>query len=1200
MKSLLIILCLFCTSLYGQDVNRGNVTYQEGTLTIKVKEGWGEIPAQQGAVYFGIPSLDALVMELGISSIEKRFRYNPDKLRSDLPDLSRIYLLTFPSEYDIEDVIRSFSADPHIEYAEPVPVRYPADIPDDPLYSVMQHLPQIQAEQAWDIHHGEDGTEQVIVGIVDSSLEWYHPDLLDNVWQNLGEDADGDGHVLEYSGNEWIYDPGDINNFDDDGNGYDDDLIGWDFYSDDNDIDHDIPEDDHGTHCSGIAAGVTDNGIGISSISWNITVMLTKHSPGDIWLYYPFDGMIYCAENGAAIISNSWGGEGFSQAEYEVIEYVTGLGSIIVAAAHNNDNQIEIYPAAYPGVISVASVAGNDEKADYSNFGCWVDIAAPGGDMNVDGGILSTISDGSYGTICGTSMATPLVAGTMGLLKSYHPDWSVDQMITQIFGTADNINDLNLGYEYMLGSGRINAFRALDETNVAVNQELKLNLFDYAINDDSGNGILEAGESGTFDLVLRNFAHYVDSDNATFTLSCNNPEIEITDNTCWGSIPADDYFTLEDVFEVHVSEDAEFIFTEFVITTEADIPVVLGDEIIIEIPIAPSGILIWDAVENGLDFSGRFIHDFLSRADYDVYYSNQIPASLIGFDAVFLSAGNYGQILADSEYPENDKISVVHNYLLNGGKVYVDGCFFNAIEYNQYPEMQSLYSFFGLMDSSNLGNSNPISSLAGQPGTVCENMLFSDSHQFNNWYLDLLTPIAGGVPAFIEDNFGIVSVYNVNANGSRTFTLSYSLADLVDVDTFNSRTSLFCKIADHLEILPEEYLYPYISADVVCGSIPLEVHFMDISVSDEDNPIIAWEWDLDSDGIIDSEEQNPVWTYNEEDYYDVTITVYTASGCATTMFEDFIRINSGILVWEGIENGEDYSGCFIRDYLEQVAETVNYRTDFQYILDGFDAVFLSFGNYQGDNTLFSDAMANAICEYLENGGCVYLEGGDALGWDQNDNEVLLEFFGLSAIEDGSYNQIDHLEGQESAITEGMLFLDSNQPHNGYIDIFTPLPTAQTAFQESDYGIVAVQFEGTHQQKTFCFSYTLADLVDEEYPSTRENLLWEIASFFDLEMTPVADETITPVFSLAQNFPNPFNPETTISYFLPSSCAVELKIYNIKGQLVKTLIDDTVTAGNHTTVWCGDDNNQRKVPTGIYLYRLKTKDDVKIRKMTLIK
>ncbi len=264
----------------------------------------------------------------------------------------------------------------------------------------------------------------------------------------MGEDADGDGHTMEYDGSEWIRDPDDLNGIDDDNNGFVDDVIGWDFHEQASIGNGSNPDPiwnqgpyTHGTHCSGIAAGRTNNGIGISSVSWNIKYMPVQTDNGANTVLYGFDGIIYAAENGADIISNSWGGFYYSQAHEEVINYAQQLGSIVVGGAGNGNINEIFYPASYPGVISVASVNEDDTKAEYSSFGPAVDISAPGGGGEV--GILSTVPNNEYDLSAGTSMACPLVAGCLGLLKSYHPDWTNDQLIIQVLGTADNINSIN-------------------------------------------------------------------------------------------------------------------------------------------------------------------------------------------------------------------------------------------------------------------------------------------------------------------------------------------------------------------------------------------------------------------------------------------------------------------------------------------------------------------------------------------------------------------------------------------------------------------------------------------------------------------------------------------------------------------------------------------------------------------------------------
>jgi len=202
---------------------------------------------------------------------------------------------------------------------------------------------------------------------------------------------------------------------------------------------------------------------------------------------------------------------------------------------------------------------------------------------------------------------------------------------------------------------------------------------------------------------------------------------------------------------------------------------------------------------------------------------------------------------------------------------------------------------------------------------------------------------------------------------------------------------------------------------------------------------------------------------------------------------------SGILVWEGKLGGQDYSGSYINTFLTTAGFTTQYTNVFPPTLIGYDAVFLAYGNWSNQSTLFDDAMASVVKTYLEVGGKVYLEGGDALGYEQASNTALLNLFGLSSASDGTTNIIDGLAGQSGAITNGMLFTSSTQVSNTYIDIISP-STGAVSFIESSYGNVAVQNVGSYAQKTFCFSYALSQLVDGTSPSTRYDLLGEITNF----------------------------------------------------------------------------------------------------------
>ncbi|MFQ5585069.1 MAG: M4 family metallopeptidase, partial [Calditrichia bacterium] len=231
---------------------------------------------------------------------------------------------------------------------------------------------------------------------------------------------------------------------------------------------------------------------------------------------------------------------------------------------------------------------------------------------------------------------------------------------------------------------------------------------------------------------------------------------------------------------------------------------------------------------------------------------------------------------------------------------------------------------------------------------------------------------------------------------------------------------------------------------------------------------------------------------------------------------------SGILVWEGILGGQDYSGAYINTFLTNAGFATQYTDVFPPSLIGYDAVFLSFGNFgttSGDPyTPFNNTMAAAVQQYLEAGGKVYLEGGDALGFDQSGNTTLQNLFGLSSVTDGSATQtpITALAGQSGAITNGMLFTASTQVDNIYIDYFTP-NTGVVAFNEPTVGDVAVQNSGSFGQKSFCFSYALAELTDGTSPSTKDDLMAAIVNFFGLQL-PAPEIAVSPT---SFNFTVPF-------------------------------------------------------------------------------
>ena len=411
--------------------------HKKGKLLIKFRQGANSI------------STNNFMRGLGASSI-RTFKVPP---RSKNAAISNWRVITVPTSMDLRKLRERLLKNKDIEAVEyNYEIKINA-IPNDPSFSSLWGLKNtgqfggtpgadIQAEAAWDINTGS-GVSSPLVAVIDTGIDYTHPDLIDNIWTNPGEI------------------PG--NGIDDDGNGYVDDIHGYDFVNNDGD-----PFDDngHGTHVSGTIAAVGNNGIGVVGVNWNATVMAAKFldANGDGFLSGAIDAILYTTAAGAKITNNSWGGGGFSQALEDAISAANAAGSLFVAAAGNGDilgNPIDNdinphYPSNYnvENIISVAAIDHNDQLATFSNFGATtVDIAAPG--VN----ILSTTPGNTYSFFDGTSMATPHVTGVAALLLDFFPNLTVTELKSRILDGAVPIPTLS---GKVATGGRLNALNVLD------------------------------------------------------------------------------------------------------------------------------------------------------------------------------------------------------------------------------------------------------------------------------------------------------------------------------------------------------------------------------------------------------------------------------------------------------------------------------------------------------------------------------------------------------------------------------------------------------------------------------------------------------------------------------------------------------------------------------------------------------------------
>jgi hypothetical protein len=345
----------------------------------------------------------------------------------------------------VEEAIELYSTEPDVEYAEPDYIMTTQLTPNDPYFSYLWGLnnandADIDAPEGWVITTGNSG---VVVAVIDTGVDYNHPDLSANIWVNTAEK-----HGL----------PG----IDDDGNGYIDDIYGIDTYNNDS---NPVDDDGHGTHVSGTIGAVGNNGIGVAGVNWDVKIMACKflNSKGS----GSTSGAIGCLEyirnmknRGVNVVAtnNSWGGGGYSQSLYDAINAQRTQGILFIAAAGNNgrdNDKTAFYPASYylPNLLSVAATDSSDNKASWSNYGRRsVDVGAPGVS------ILSTVPNNKYSYYSGTSMATPHVTGLAALIESYDASKDWKALKNLILSGGDNKPSMQGN---TITGKRINAFGSL-------------------------------------------------------------------------------------------------------------------------------------------------------------------------------------------------------------------------------------------------------------------------------------------------------------------------------------------------------------------------------------------------------------------------------------------------------------------------------------------------------------------------------------------------------------------------------------------------------------------------------------------------------------------------------------------------------------------------------------------------------------------
>jgi hypothetical protein len=478
MKKLLILILLVFQVTWGQmppAVQQDLMSFEPGELIVKLKDNVdaGVTYAENGKAMSSFNIGELLGIEEKIESSSVMFHQkaieasvlNSQKMKAvyqskgmtnpkDPLTMKNVFVLkTLNQQENILVLIEEIKNNPNVEYAEPNYIYSIDDFEvgetiydettdndneqessetsdatidvDDPLYSSQTNITSTNIDDVWEQYTTGDGSQ--VIAILDTGVDYTHPDLEANIWINT-EELNG------------------VDGYDDDGNGYIDDIRGWDFINQDN-----APLDDnmHGTHVAGIAGAVGNNGIGIAGAAWNVKLMPLKvfQSNGQGNSVTISESVEYASTNGATIINMSFA-SGFESITLRLALENAYATSILVAAAGNSGMQIgpcptcaAFFPAAYSFVLGIEDWP-RPNNGGYTNFDqdgpiytayqylYNYELKAPGKD------IISTIPNGGYANLSGTSMATPLVAGALALYAELKPEDSKELIMGNLINTG--------------------------------------------------------------------------------------------------------------------------------------------------------------------------------------------------------------------------------------------------------------------------------------------------------------------------------------------------------------------------------------------------------------------------------------------------------------------------------------------------------------------------------------------------------------------------------------------------------------------------------------------------------------------------------------------------------------------------------------------------------------------------------------------
>ncbi len=491
---------VIATSVWAGVPNRD---YVDGVLLVRFADDVEILSSTDGSMTVGDATIDHLLKRFNVKSWEpffgpyiiqnEEYRY---QTRNDIK-------FWFPEGSDMELITAEFMQSEFIAYACPDLLFRWSYEPDDPSYASQWWLRSIDAPDIWDYTKGE---ATILVVPIDSGVDFNHPDLIDNIWVNPGEDLDDNHYPVDtlMGFTDLPGTSGDWDQLDNDGNGFINDYIGWDWVNGASDAhpneDGSTPDNNpmdfggHGTGVSAAMAEVGDNGIGGAGVAYNCKIMATRcgysdrDNNGYTQLSAAAAGLAYAVDNGATIANMSFGG--YSQTTFmdNACQNAWNNGMLLFGAAGNEAVSNMSYPANYDNVISVAAVDNNGARSYFSNWGNWVDIAAPGESC------FTAWFDDTYDTWQGTSVASPIAAGVGALVAGWYPNATNSEWANYVINTTTELST-----DHPVGSGQVNAYNAVTQFYWP-----QLTIEEWSMSDPDGNGHPDVGEEIEVRLTVSN------------------------------------------------------------------------------------------------------------------------------------------------------------------------------------------------------------------------------------------------------------------------------------------------------------------------------------------------------------------------------------------------------------------------------------------------------------------------------------------------------------------------------------------------------------------------------------------------------------------------------------------------------------------------------------------------------------------------